>query len=116
VGAETALRAEANALQGLLLRSAASRRDELGGLVDPLLDLLLVLQVAQLGADGSDDDVLVLGEELEGLETAGTGGVVLEVEGVDLEVGEELLGDDVVSALGEVAASDKLRAICQSRN
>lgn len=108
MGAETTLRAEGHALEGFLLALAASRSDELGSLVDALLDLLLVLELAELGADGADDDVLVLGEELEGLEAAGAGGVVLEVKGVDLEVGEELLGDDVVSTLGEVAAADEL--------
>jgi hypothetical protein len=60
----------------------------------------------ELGADDADDDVLVLGEVLEGLEAAGALGVVFEVEGVDGEGLEELLGDDVVGAFGEVAAAN----------
>ena len=40
---------------------------------------------------------------LEGGEVAGTGSVVFEVVGADVEVAEELCGDAVVAAFGEVA-------------
>jgi len=110
VGAEAALWADGNALQGFLAGLAAALGHKVCGLVDPPLHLLLVLQLAQLGGDGADYDVPVLGEELEGLESARSLGVVLEVESVDLELGEEGLGDDVVGALGKVPPTDEVSA------
>ena len=47
---------------------------------------------------------------LQRLEAARPVGVVLEVERRDVEVLKELLGDDVVGALGEVAAADEVAA------
>jgi hypothetical protein len=84
VGGEAALGTDADALEGLLAGLAAALGDKVGGLVEALLGGLLVLELAELGADGADDDVLVLGEVLEGLEAAGALRVVLEVEGVDV--------------------------------
>ena len=110
VGAEPTLWADSNPLQSLLTRLTASLRDEVGRLEYPLLDLVLVLQFAELGADGTDDDILILGEELERLEATRTGRIVLKIESVHLEVGEELLGDDVVCTLGEVAATNEVAA------
>lgn len=110
MGREAALGADADTLEGLLAGLAAALGDEVGGLVEALLGGLLVLELAELGADGADDDVLVLGQVLEGLEAAGALRVVLEVEGVDGEVLEQLLGDDVVGALGKVPPADEVAA------
>lgn len=108
--AESALWADSNLLERVLLALTRALGHELGSLVDALLHLLLVLQLAELGGDDTDDNVLVLGQELEGLEATGTLRVVLEVERVDVEIGKELLGDDVVGALGEVTAADEVAA------
>lgn len=108
--AEATLGADSNTLEGLLSRLTAALGNKVGCLVDALLDFLLVFELAQLSADGADDDRPVFRQEFEGLEAAGALRVVLEVEGVNLEVGEELLGDDVISALCEVAATDEVAA------
>lgn len=105
---EPALRAHGNPLERLLLSLALTLGDPIRGAQYTLLHLLLVLQLGQLCADYSNDDILVRWEVLKGLKTSSALGVVLEVEGVDVEVAEELLGDDVVLALGEVAAADKV--------
>lgn len=106
MGTKPTLRAHTNPLERLLGRLTTPLGHPLGGAQHALLHLLLVLELRELGADDADDDVLVLGEVLQGLEAAGALGVVFEVEGVDVEGLEELLGDDVVGALGEVAAAD----------
>src|SRR5687767_5558653 len=100
------LRAHTNPLERLLRSLTTALSHPLRRADHPLLHVLLVLQLRELSADDADDDVLVLGEVLEGLKTAGALGVVFEVEGVDVEGLEELLGNDVVGALGEVAATD----------
>lgn len=94
--AEAALRAHAHPLERLLRRLAAALGHPLGRAQHALLHLLLVLELWQLGADNADNDVLALGQVLQGLEPAGALGVVLEVEGVDIQRLEELLGNDVV--------------------
>src|SRR5829696_1030212 len=86
---EPALRAERQALQ----------RDVLGGLLDPLLELVGILQLGLLGGDQAEHDGLPLGYEAQGLERPGPGRVVLGEDPVALEVVEELLGDRVVAAL-----------------
>lgn len=101
-----ALRAHTNPLQRLLRRLPAPLGNPLRSAENPLLHIIFILELGELGADDADDDVLVLGEVLEGLEAARALGVVFEVEGVHGEGLEELLSDDVVGAFGEVAAAD----------
>lgn len=108
VGAEAALGADADPLEGLLAGLPGPLRDEVGGLVDLGLGGLLVLELAQFRADATHDDVLVPGEEFERFEPSGPLGVVFQVEGVDVEVLEQPLGDDVVGPLGEVSAPDEV--------
>lgn len=110
MGAETALRRYTDTLECLLLGLAASLGDVLCSLENTGFHLLLILELRDLGANDTHDDVLVLGKELEGLETAGALGIILEVERVDVEVLEELLRDDVVRTLGEVATPDEVAA------
>lgn len=90
---EAALGADANRLESLLKAAALAVSDDLGSVEDPVLDDLGVLQLGLLGGDDTKDDVLVLGEETEGLETTGAGVVVLEEEGVVVERCEELFGN-----------------------
>lgn len=99
---ETALGADANILESLLEAAALTVGDDLGGVENSVLDDLGVLELGLLGGDDTEDDVLVLGEETQGLETAGTRVVVLEEEGVVVECREELFGDLFVGALAEV--------------
>jgi hypothetical protein len=99
---ETALRADTDALHGLLTADALTLGDDVGGLEDLLLDLLGILEVGDLCADDTENDVLVLGEEAEGLEATAARVIVLEVEGVVVKGLEESLGDLLVRALGEV--------------
>ena len=99
---EAALGADADALQGLLDGYALALGDDVGGLLHAGLDHLGVLELGILGGDDSEDDVLALGEESEGLETAGAGVIVLEEEGIVVEGGEHLFGDFLVGALAEV--------------
>jgi hypothetical protein len=99
---ETALRADTDALHGLLTADALTLGDDVGGLEDLLLHLLGILEVGDLCADDTENDVLVLGEEAEGLEATAARVIVLEVEGVVVEGLEESLGDLLVRALGEV--------------
>lgn len=108
MGAETALRGNADALERLLLGLAAALGDELSRLVHASLHLLLVLEGRHLGADDTNDHVLVLREELQGLEATRALGVVLKVEGVDVEVLEKLLRDDVVGTLGKMASANEV--------
>lgn len=108
MGAESTLRAYSNPLQSLLLSFTRSLGDPIRSVQHTLLHLLLILQLGQLCADNSDDNVLVGGEVLKRLEASGALSVVLEVEGVDVEVAEELLGDDVVLAFSKVTAADKV--------
>jgi hypothetical protein len=108
VRAEATLWADGYALERLLARLAAALGDKVSGLVDALLDFLLVLELPQLGADGANDNVLILGEELERLKATGTLRVILQVESVHLEVRKELLGIDIIGAFGKVSAADKV--------
>ena len=108
--AEAALRTHAHPLQRFLPRLPGPFGHEVSRLVEARHHLRLVLQAAQLGRDDPHDDVLVLRQVAQGLEPARALGVVLEVEGVDVEVTEEFGRDDVVGALGEVAAADEVAA------
>lgn len=110
VGSESTLGADANLVQGSLEGDVVALSDDLGGIDDPSLHLLLVLHGGELGGDNTQDDVLVGGEVLEGLEATGTLGVVLEVVGVHVQLLEELDGDAVVATLGKVTAADEVTA------
>lgn len=110
VGSESTLGADADLVQGSLEGDVVALGDDLGGVDDTSLHLLLVLHGGELGGDNTQDDVLVGGEVLEGLEATGTLGVVLEVVGVHVKLLEELDGDAVVATLGEVTAADEVTA------
>jgi hypothetical protein len=69
-----------------------------GGLVDAAFEGVLGFEGWGLGGDQAQDDQLVGGDEAEGLEGAGAVVVVFEEEAVDLEAGEDRLGDEVVAA------------------
>lgn len=105
---KSTLRAHSNPLQRLLLSLTRSLSDPIRSAQNSLLHLLLILQLRQLCANHTNDNVLVGGEVLERLEASGALSVVLEVESVDVEVAEEFLGDDVVFSFGKVTAADKV--------
>lgn len=105
---ETTLRAEPDSLERLLLRLTRTLGHEVGGLVYSILDLFLLLQLPEFGADGADDHVLVLRQVFQGLKPACSLRVVLEVEGVDIQVLEELAGDDIVRTFGEMSPADEV--------
>lgn len=73
VTGETALWADANALQGLLDGLIVALGDELGGGKDALLHLLLVLQLWELAGHDAQNDVLVLRQLPERLEASARG-------------------------------------------
>lgn len=104
------LRADTNLVKGSLEGSVVTLGDELGRIDDTLLHLLLVLHGGELAGHNAEDDVLVRGKVLEGLEAAGALGVVLEVVGVHVEFLEQLDGNAIVATLGEVAAADEVAA------
>lgn len=110
VRSETTLRADTDLVESLLEGNVVTLSDELGGIDNALLHLLLVLHGGELASHDAEDDVLVAGQVLEGLEAAGALGVVLQVVGVDVELLEQLDGNAVVSTLGEVAATDEVAA------
>lgn len=110
MGSKTTLRANTNLVKCSIERDVVPLSNELSSINDPLLHLLLVLKFGELASDNTQNDILVGGQELERLETTGTGGIVLEVVGVDIQLLEELDGDTIIAALGEVAAADKVTA------
>lgn len=110
VRSETTLRADTDLVKGLLEGDVVTLSDELSGINNALLHLLLVLHGGELASDDAENHVLVAGEVLEGLEATGALGVILQVIGVDVELLEQLDGDAVVSTLGEVAAADEVAA------
>ena len=75
--------------------------DELRRLVDPPLQLVLRLELAELGGDEAEHDGLALRQEAQRLEAARALVVLLQEEAVDLELVEERLGDEVVAAFGD---------------
>src|SRR5438874_13421142 len=82
---EAALRREAHVLERHVLR---------GG-VDTALEMILALELRQLGADEAEHHFLALRHETQRLEAAGALGVVLEKEAIHVEPGEYPLGDEV---------------------
>lgn len=110
MGSKSTLGTNTNLVQGSIERDVVTLSNELGSINDAGLHLLLVLHGGELGSDDSQDDVLVGGQELEGLEATGTGGVVLQVVGVHVQLLEQLDGNAVVTAFGEVTAADEVTA------
>jgi len=104
------LRADTNLVERRIQRDVVTLSNDLGSVDNALLHLLLILHGGKLAGDDTQDDVLVGGEVLERLEATGTLGVVLEVVGVHVQLLEELDGDAVVAALGEVAAANEVAA------
>lgn len=68
------------------MRLTGSLGNEIGSLVDASNHIILVLELGELGGDDTEDDILVLWELGERLETAGTGSVVFEVVSVYVQV------------------------------
>jgi len=80
------LRADTDLLERRLAIDTVALCDEIRGLVHALDHVGFVLQLWELGRHDTEDDILVRGQLLEGLETAGARGVVFEVVSVDVEV------------------------------
>lgn len=110
VRGETTLGANTNLVESLLDGDVVALGNDLGSVDDAGLHLFLVFHGGELGGDNAQDDVLVGGEVLEGLEAAGALGVVLQVVGVHVQLLEQLDGDAVVTTLGEVTAADEVTA------
>ncbi|KAI6755828.1 hypothetical protein HG531_004934 [Fusarium graminearum] len=105
---ESTLGTDSDPLQSLLLALTTTLGDPIGRTQNSLLHLLLILKLRQLGADNTDNDTLVLGEEFQRLKTARALGVVFQVKGVDVQVTEQLLSNDVVFALGKVTTANEV--------
>ena len=88
---EPALRGEAELVE----------RDVLGGLVDPALEHVGVLEAPALRGHQPEDDLLAGRHEAQRGEPARALVVELAEEGVDVELAEQLLRDVVVAALGD---------------
>lgn len=100
---KAALRTDADALQSLLTGLTGAFCDKVGSGVDSVNHSLFVLELWEFRSHDSQYDSLVLGERLEWLEATGTRGVVLKIEGVDVQFVEQLRGYDVVCPLSEVS-------------
>lgn len=110
VRSETTLRANTDLVQGCLDRDVVALGDDLGSVVDTLLHLLLVFHGGELAGHNTEDDILVSGQVLEGLETTGTLSVILQVVSVDVQLLEQFNGDTVITTLGEVTATNEVSA------
>jgi hypothetical protein len=110
VRSKATLRADTDLVQGSFERDVVTLGDDLGRINNTLLHLLLVLHGSELAGHNAENDLLVRGQVLEGLEAAGALGVVLKVVSVHVELLEQLDGDAVVSALGKVAAANEIAA------
>lgn len=108
VTGETALRANANLFQGLLDGHVVALGNELGGIVDTLLHLLLVLHLGELAGHDAQDHVLVPRQLLKRSEASCTGSVEFEVVCVDVKFLEESRGNPIVASFREVAAANKV--------
>src|ERR1017187_7170761 len=75
-------------------------RHVLTGFFDTSLELVLRLEETPLGGDEPENDHLSLGHEAKWLEATGTVVIVFEEEPVDVQLTEEGLGHEVVTALG----------------
>src|SRR5581483_8387780 len=74
--------------------------DVLSRLLDAALDRILLLELAALGRDETEHDLLALGKKAQRSEPARALVVPLHEEAVDLQLVEERLGDEVVASLG----------------
>ena len=110
VRGETTLGADTDLVESLLDGDVVALGDDLGGVDNAGLHLFLVFHGGELGGDNAQDNVLVGGEVLEGLEATGTLGVVLQVVGVHVQLLEQLDGNAVIATLGEVTAADEVSA------
>ena len=108
MSAEPALRTDADLLQCLITGLSSPFRHKFGSAVDAPFHRLLVLQLRELRADDTNDDVLILGQVLERLEAACPFRVVLQVEGVDVKVLEKLARNFVIRPLSEVSATNEV--------
>lgn len=80
--------------------------------LDPLLQLLRVLKLRELGRHQPQHDALMLGKMPERLERPRALGVVFKIVRVDVDLLEELDGDAVVSAFTEVFSSLRANLVC----
>jgi len=110
VTCKSTLWADAQSLQRLLPRLPGSLSYNICGLEHPLLHLLFVLQLRELTCDDTKNDVLIGWEMQQRLEVTGPRGVVLEVVGLHIKVLEDLGGDAVVAAFGEVTGAHEVTA------
>lgn len=110
VRSKSTLRANTDLVQSSLNRDVVTLGNDLGSIEHAGLHLLLVLHSGKLAGDNAQDDILVWWQVLEGLETTGTLGVVLQVIGVHVQLLEQLDGDAVIATLGEVTATDEVAA------
>lgn len=104
------LRTNPNASQGSLKWSIISLGDNPGGVDDSPLHLLLILHRREFAGNHAQNDILVWWKVLQWLEAAGALGVVLEIVRVDIQFLEQLHGNAIVPALGEVATPDEVSA------
>ncbi len=89
---KAALRRQAELLQRRVFR----------GCLDPALEIVLALDLAEFRGHQPEHDLLLpLGQEAQRLEAASALGVVFEEIAVDVEVAQEMLGDELVAALGD---------------
>lgn len=108
VTGKSALWADSNTIQGFFDSLVVALGDEFGGFQDALLHLFLVLQLGELASHDTQDDILVLGQDLEGLEATSTGSVVLKVVSINIQLLEELDGNTVIATLRKVTAVDEV--------
>jgi len=110
VRSETTLRANTNLVQGCLNRDVVALSDDLGSIEDTLLHLLLVFHGGELAGHNTENDILVSGQVLEGLEATGTLSVILQVVSVDVQLLEQFNSDTIITTLGEVTATNEVTA------
>jgi hypothetical protein len=99
VRSKTTLRRNTHTLQSLLSRLPTALGNEISSLVHSLYHLLLVLQLRELASNNTQDNILVLGQMLQRLETSCARGIVLEVISIHIQILEEFGGNVIVSAL-----------------
>ena len=89
------------------------KRHVLGGLVDALNEELLILKTRLLAGHKAEHDFLALGNVRKWLEAAGSRGIKLQVEGIDVLVGKQVGRNGLVAALkgvgGVVVATADVR-------
>lgn len=73
---KTTLRANTNLVERSIEGDVVTLGNELSSVDNTLLHLLFVLEIGELAGDNAQNDILVGGQELEGLKAAGTGGIV----------------------------------------